>query len=231
METVVNTLTIEELEAALAEKKKEARNKKLIERQAYEARRDELVDMVIARAKILFDQNRDFKQWTMELIETFKTEAKEYGDITKKSKGGFSLRSSVSQALVSLDRNVVSEYDERAAMAEELIKEFLSNTVKKADKVTYRTISALMERNKQGDYTPGRIASLLKIRDNYDDKRWQKAMDLFAESFRIRDISYSVSFFTKDDMGKDKPIVLSFAGIPVNFKTEKEEVEPKQQKA
>jgi hypothetical protein len=55
------------------------------------------------------------------------------------------------------------------------------------------------------------------VKDNYDDPRWQKAIELFEESFRIREISYSVSFYRKDSMQKDQAIVLTFASIPVNF--------------
>jgi hypothetical protein len=206
-----------DLEAYLAEKKKQERIEKLKARESYEAGRDVLVAQLVARAKVLNDQMRDFKQYAIDQLEAFRETANDYGDIRKNSKGGFSLRHRASGEMVSLDRNSVPEYDERAASAEELLKEFLEDKVKKRDLPTYRTIMALMERNKQGDLTPSRIGSLLKVKDNYDDARWIKAMELFEESFRIREISYSVSFFRKDSMQKDQAIVLTFASIPVNF--------------
>jgi ribosomal protein L29 len=211
-------LTLEELEAALKERKKEQAAVRAQMRETYEKERDELVESLIARAKVHNDQLRDFKQYAIDELDKFRIKANAYGDISKKSKGGFSLRHSITQEMVSLDRNSQPEYDERAAMAEELLKQFLEDKVKKKDLQTYRTIAALLEKNKAGDFTPGRIGQLLKIKDNYDDDRWLNAMDLFQESFRIREISYSVSFFTKDVMQKDKAIVLTFASIPVNFK-------------
>jgi hypothetical protein len=215
----ITKLSVEELEQVLAEKKKEKQLQKMQEREEYEHSRDILIAQVMDRAKVLHNQMRDFKRYCLEQLESFRKSAEKYGDIRANSKGGFSLRHSATQELVSLDRNLVAEYDERAAMAEDLIKEFLEDKIKKKDLQTYRTIMALLERNKKGDLTPGRVASLLKVKDNYNDQRWIKAMDLFEESFRVRDISYSVSFFTKDSMGKDKNIVLTFSSIPVETNT------------
>jgi hypothetical protein len=204
-----------QLEALLAEKIKIEREGKLKAKVIYEDERDLLIEQMVKRAKILNDQMRDFKQWSIGQLEAFRNKAAAYGDIRSNSKGGFSLRHRTTQEMVSLDRNSIPEYDERAASAETLIKEFLEDKVKKKDIPTYRTIAALLERNKQGDMSPSRIASLLKVKDNYDDPRWIKAMELFEESFRIREISYSVSFFRKNPMQKDIPIVLTFASIPV----------------
>lgn len=206
-----------ELEAYLAEKKKQERAEKVKRRKHYEATRDTLTAQLVARAAVLNAQMRDFKQYAIDALEEFREMANEYGEIRKNSKGGFSLRHQESGEMVSLDRNSVPEYDERASMAEELLKEFLEDKIKKRDLQTYRTINALMARNKQGDLIPSRIASLISIKDNYDDPRWHKAIQLYEESFRIREISYSVSFYRKDSMQKDQAIVLTFASIPVNF--------------
>lgn len=213
----LSSLSACELEALLQQKKKEEREARARAREIYEQQRDELVSELVQRAQVLHMQMRDFKQYAIDRLEEFRETANLYGDIRRNSKGGFSLRHRRTQEMVSLDRNSVPEYDERAALAETLIKEFLEDKVKKRDLPTYRTIMALMERNKQGDLTVSRIASLLKVKDNYDDERWMKAMELFEESFRIREISYSVSFYNKDNMQKDKAITLTFASIPVNL--------------
>jgi hypothetical protein len=57
-------------------------------------------------------------------------------------------------------------------------------------------------------------------------------MELFEESFRIREIGYSVSFYKKDAMEKDQSITLTFASIPVVLIGDKtyeecDKVEPK----
>ncbi len=213
----VTQLSAADLESLLRAKQKEEKEKKAKERDAYEASRDELVAELVQRAQVLHIQMRQFKQYAIDALEEFRERANAYGDIRSNSKGGFGLRHRNNGQMVSLDRNTVPEYDERAAMAEALLKEFLEDKVKKRDLATYRTIMALMERNKQGDLTVSRVASLLKVKDNYDDERWIKAMELFEESFRIREISYSVSFYKKDNMQKDQAITLTFASIPVEL--------------
>lgn len=209
------TMTTEQLKAELLKREKEERAAKQRQRDEYEKERNVMVSNMVEEAAELENMLLQFKKRCMNQIEAFREKANQYGDIRSHSKGGFRLRSSETQEVVSLDRNSVPDYDERANMAEDLIKDFLSDAIKKKDQQTFRTISALMERNKKGDFTPSRIASLMKVRDNYTDERWVKAMQLFEESFLVRDISYSVSFYRKDEMGKDTSICLSFASLPV----------------
>lgn len=216
----LSALSADELKAELDRRQAKEKEARIKARENYEASRNVLINTMMAEARLIERTMREFKARCLDRLNEFKTLALEYGEIRSNSKGGFSLRHSETQEVVSLDRNTVPEYDERAALAEQLLKDFLEDKVKKKDKQTYRTISALMEHNKKGDYTPGRIGALLKIRDNYDDERWQKAMQLFEESFQVRDISYSVSFYRKDTMGKDVALCLTFASIPVEEKAE-----------
>lgn len=216
---------VEELEKALQAKKEEERKAQLKKKAEYEKRRDLLVEEMVAEAVRLNALLADFKQAVIQKLFEFREEMNEYGAIRKNSKGGFQIRNSESQNMVALCRNTRPEYDERVSLAEDLIKDFLSDTIKKQSLQTYTTISALLERNKKGDYTPSRVSDLLKIRDNYSDERWQKAMKLFEESYNNRDISYSAEFYRKDSMGKDVTIILSFAGIPVEVAEPSKETE------
>jgi hypothetical protein len=213
MQKQVSELSAEELEQLLAAKKKEAKEKELLKRQEYEVQRNIIVQELIANAVVLNEKLSTFKKYALKRLETFKDYANDYGKIRSNSQGGFSLRSMNGDLMVSYDRNTKPVYDERASQAETLLKEFLEDTVKKADKKTYRTLSALMERNKKGDYNPTSIASLVKIEDNYDDPRWLRALKLFKESFQILDISYSVSFYKKDEQCKDQLIPLSITSV------------------
>lgn len=207
-------LTVQELEAMLAEKKKQEKEAKRAMREAYEAERDQMVKYLIGRAAELNEAMSTFKQEAIEKLEAFRETAKEYGDIRSHSKGGFSLRSTDQSLMISYDRNTKSEYDERADMAEQLLKEFLEAKVKTRDKKAYRTVTALLTRNnKTGQFNPVSINSLLAIEDNYDDERWVKAMNLFKESYTNIFISMSVSFYKKNAQDKDELIPLTFASI------------------
>ena len=207
-------LTSAQLKELLKKKEKEEREQYLEKKKAYEAERDRIVTELTTKAKKLHTQMVAFKAEAMEMMEGFRIMAKEYGDIKGNSKGGFGLRSADGQMKVILERNTKTEYDERANQAEELLREFLLDKVKKKDQSTYRTIEALLTRNKKtGQYNPVGINSLLAIEDNYDDDRWRKAMKLFRESYQVIDVSMNVAFFEKDTMGKDDLIPLTFASL------------------
>lgn len=211
----VSQMSTQELKELLARKEKQEREARIKKRENYERRRDHMVRNMVTEAGILQGIMSKFKAATMLKLEEFSKEAHLYGQIKKHSKGGFSLRTTDGQMMVRYERNTSPEYDERAGMAEELLKEFLEDKVKKRDKKAFIMVTNLLSRDKEGRYYPSRINGLLKIRDLYADERWQKAMQLFEESYRNRLVSYTVTFHVKDEMEKDKAIILTFASIPV----------------
>jgi len=149
-------------------------------------------------------------------MEAFRELAKEYSDIRSNSKGGFSLRSADGNHKITLNHAAVNEWDERGNNAEQLILEFLKDTVKKRDLATYELITTLLTRNaKSGDFNPASINALLKIEDKFTDERWKRAMTLFKEAYILREVAWSISFFEKDALGKDRELPLSFAAVQV----------------
>lgn len=204
-----------QLEAALKERKKLEAQERANMKEQYESERDILVTQMVESAEKVKDVLQTFKMECYESFEQFRERANEYGDIRSNSKGGFSLRSNDGNMLARLERNVIHEFDERADLALDLIKDFLETTIKKRDLKTHRVISSLLQRNKSGDLKPERVASFLEIKDNYDDERWVKAMRLLEESYRPREVSWNVAFYRKDKLGKDQPIVLTFSSLPI----------------
>lgn len=209
----ISKMSSKELEQLLKKKQKQEREEQKRKRKEYEAERNVIVAKMIGEAKDLQGVMIKAKKLFLESLEVFKMKAVEYADIRKNSKGGFSLRSTDGTQRVVYSRNTKFEYDERAGQAEVLIKEFLSDKVKKRDKESYELIVGLMSKNKQGDYSPALIAKLLKHENTFDDERWEKAIQLFKESYREVDVSYSVEFYEKDKTGKDKHISLTFASL------------------
>jgi len=210
----INKLSEAELQEALRKKQAERQEQQRLARESYEAERDTLVKNMVKEAKDLHMKMIGFKAQTITRLENFRDTARKYGDIRSNSKGGFALRNTDQSMKVSYDRNTKSEYDERASLAEDLLKEFLVDKVKKRDQKTYRMITSLLTRNKTtGEFNPVSINSLLAIEDNYSDERWKKSMKLFRESYNNILISMSVSFFVKDDQDKDQAIPLTFASL------------------
>ena len=212
----VKDLSKEELKAEL--ERREAKEKKdaAKARQNYENTRDELVQKMCSSALYIHQIMREFKTESIQKLDAFYEKAKAYGDVRSTSKGGFSLRTSDGEYKVSYDRNTQVEYDERANLAEQQLREFLAHMVKKKDAKAYEVITGLLERGKTGQFNPVAINQLIKMEDKFNDPRWVKAIQLFKESHEIRLIAYSVSFYTKNKTtGKDEIIRLSLQGIPI----------------
>jgi len=209
----LSNLSAADLEAALKEKRDQERREREARKAEYEAERHDLVMRLVKRAQELSEQLTEFKTVAVLQLDEFRKRADEYGDIRSNSKGGFSIRNANGTYKVAYERNVVSEYDERADIAEELLRDFLGDMVKKRDAQAYEVITGLLERGKKGDFNPAAVNALLKMKDKYSDQRWVKAMNLFIESFNTRLISMNVSFFKKNSMDKDVLIPLTFASI------------------
>jgi len=211
--TNVSHLSSKDLEKLWKETKRRERLEKEKKKKQYEELRDSLVAYMVTNAIDLHTQLKEFKKECHNKFEAFRQHALEYGEIRSDSKGGYSLRTADNKMLARLERNVVHEYDERADLALGLLREFLEEKVKKKSLAAYQTIITLIEKNKSGDLKPELMAKLAKIRNSWQDEKWHKALDLLEESYREREVSYNVSFFLKDELGKDQPVVLTFSSL------------------
>ncbi len=210
----LSELSSSELEKLLTEKRKEEARKRQEAKKRYENERDEMIVQLLASAGQLNLLLREFKTEVFGKIEQFKELAAKYGDVRKNSKGGFSIRTNDSKYKISYKRNKVNEFDERADMSLDLIKEFLESTVKKRDQSSYKIISKILARNKAGDLNVDRVLNLLDLRNDFNDQRWQKAMQLLEESYRDRPISFSIEFSVRNEKtGKDEPLSLNFTAV------------------
>lgn len=211
----LSKLSNEELAAELAKREGQKKAAAIRLKEVYEHDRNELVEFLVASAKSLHTEMVVFKNIAIEALEAFYDKAKAYGEVRSNSKGGFGLRSSDGLHRVVLERNTKVEYDERANLAEKLIREFLADMVKKRDQKAYEIITQLLQRGKDGNFNPAAVAALIKWEDSYDDERWAKAMQLFKESHNIIVIGMNVSFYRKNGEDKDEAISLTFSSIPV----------------
>ncbi len=217
-------LSAKELKQLL--KKKEAQERKEYEekKRKYEEYRDKMVIEIIKEAERINKELEGFKTRVFKELDKFRKYAEKYGDIKKSSKGGFGLRTSDGKYLVRLKRDSVIEFDERADLAMSLIHDFLKDKIYKKDRKAYEIIMGLLARNKKGDLDIRRVLILLKMKNQYDDERWNKAIKLLEESTTNRQISYGLVFYKRDETtGKDEPISLSLPTIKIKENQEKTE--------
>ncbi len=229
MENVnLTQMSAAELEKLLAQKRKEELEERKRKQKEYEEERDDMIEELIKKAQIINELLKEFKTECFVKIQGFKQKAEEYGEIRKTSKGGYGLRNKRGNYMVKYERNMVNEFDERADMGLELIGEFLKDKVKKRDQQMYMLVSKLLTRNKAGDLNVSRVIQLIDLRNEFDDERWLKGIQLLEESYRDRQVSYGISFYEKNEItGKDEQLLLNFTAIKLDIEdgSDREEIE------
>lgn len=206
-------LSVAELEAALAAKKKEQSDKEKAERKKYVSDRDAMILNLCAQATELNYILKNLNILAHESMEQQKVKLAAYGKLRKNSKGGFELKTEDGSYKIKYAYTSTPSYDERALKAEELLKDFLQSVIKKKDQGAYGIIMSLLERNKAGQLEYSRISKLYQQEDQYTDERWLEAIKLFKESFTVGDSKMQLYFFKKNERNEYDPINLNFSSM------------------
>lgn len=203
--------TVEELEQMLAQKKQKQSAKRKAEREAYELDRDQFVNRMMSDAIAYSGIMKDFKQELTEAFEAHAEKLANYGGIRTNSKGGFSLTTSDNKYRIRRKRSTTPEWDERSKKGEEMILSFLKEKI--TDEAVHKLVMSFLERNEAGELEYSRVMNLLKMKDEFDDKRWLNGLELVQESYSISLRSYSYEFFEKTEEGKWESVSINFSSI------------------
>ncbi|RTY93214.1 DUF3164 family protein [Flavobacterium sp. RSP46] len=206
-------LTTAELEALLKNRKASEAKKLEKERAEYEKNRDEKIFAMITTAKALYRELGEFKQFCHIEMDNQAVKLSEYGKIRSNSKGGFSISDIEDTMRVKRRRDTEPAWDERSSKAIELIKEFLSDTIKKRDVKLHEILLSFLERNANGDLEYSRVMDLYKHEDKFDDPRWKEGLRLIKESFSNHLKGFGYEFKFKDDQGHWENILLNFSSL------------------
>lgn len=206
-------LSIQELEALLAKKKKDEKQKRERERKAYETEKDSTVDQLVNEGIELSLQLARFKQKVHVVMENQSVKLAEYGGIRSNSKGGFTLPHSNGLMSVTRRRDLDPVWDERANKAVSLIKDFLGDTVKKRDADLHDILMGFLERNAKGDLEYAKVMDLLKHETKFDDNRWLEGLRLIKESYSLSFKAFGYEFKQKNDRGQWERIELNFSSL------------------
>jgi hypothetical protein len=206
-------MSTKELEALLNDKKKEEKARAIAEREGYVKNRDAMILNLVAQAKQINALLTKFSETAHLGMIKQKERLDAYGMIRANSKGGFQIMTEDQSFKIKYAYSAIGDYDERANKAEELLKDFLADMVKKPAKGPYKIIQSLLERNKAGQLEYSRISSLYKYEGDYDDPRWKEAIKLFKESFIVKGSKMQPMFYENKGDGKWELINLNFSSI------------------
>jgi len=213
-EKTVDQMTTEELEAYLNERKKNTVNEQNRKRKEYEKYVETNTSQLVRKALKLNSILTTFFENSTKTLDEMRERLNEYGAIRANSKGGFHLKTDDGKFKIVYRYSTSCDWDERAEKAEELLKDFLFDVLKKRDKEMFEVILGLIEKNKEGKLELSRIQTLYAKESLFSDPRWVEAIRLFKESFRPVSSKMRLEFYKRSEISqKWEPIVLNLSSL------------------
>lgn len=211
-EKSIHELSAEELKQLLAEKTAKEAAEKKAERDKYEQDKDLFVKRIFGDAVAYHTILRDFKNELHQEFDKHEEVLANYGGIRGNSKGGFSLTTTDGNHRVRRTRATTPQWDERSKKGEALIIEFLKEQIQ--DERLHKLVMSFLERNDKGELEYSRVMNLLNMKNEFDDERWLKGLELMQESYSLTLRAYSYEFQHKNSStGKWERLELNFASI------------------
>lgn len=210
----ISEMTSAEIEQLLEDKKREEREAQKKARQEYESQVNTTANAIITEALSVSTILAEFYKNATDKLIGMRDKLNQYGKIRSNSKGGFHLKTDDGQYKIVYRHSTICAWDERATKAEELLKDFLSTTVKKRNIQDYEFMMALLERNKKGELELSRMQTIYSKEHLYDDPRWIEAIRLFKESFQPVDTKMRLEFYKRNEVSQSwEPINLNLSSF------------------
>lgn len=209
----IEDMTQEEIEAVLDKKRAAKARQQEKEKAAYEQARDKTVSDIMQKALGYHEAMRQFKAFCHTTMEEQAVSLDQYGKMSAKSKGGFSITDSTGNLRVTRRRDTEPHWDERSVKAAELIKSFLSDTIKKRDLDLYEILMGFLEKNSNGDMEYARVMNLYQHESKFNDARWQEGLRLIKESYTTHLKAFGYEFKNKGADGKWQNVLLNFSSL------------------
>jgi hypothetical protein len=207
------TKSVAELKQELAAAKEAERQAKIQLKEQYEKDRNDLVVSLISVAVDVSGMLQAFKQESMEKLKAWFERMRDYGN-AKENQENFQILSTDGSLKIVFSYSISKGFDERSKLAEEKLKEYLTQKVKKRDLQSFNFIMSLLERNKvNGELDVSNIQRLYKLEQEINDEIFTESMNLFRESYKEQGSKYYARFYKKDADEKFVQIPLDFAAI------------------
>lgn len=206
-------LTEEQLEAKLKELRAKKAKAAEREKKEYERKRDETINLIMKLALQTNEYLTELKNLCHNRMEEQAELLNNYGQMRSNSKGGFSITNEAGDYRITRRRDTEPIWDERSIKAQELIREFLGETIKKRDLKTYEILMSFLQKNEKGELEYARVMILLQHEAKYDDPRWVEGLRLIKESYsnHLKGFGYEVK--RKGADGKWQTVNLQFSSI------------------
>ncbi|MBS3796707.1 DUF3164 family protein [Pseudoalteromonas sp. BDTF-M6] len=176
--------------------------------------KDEFVQKAVALAEKQQAELAAFKQAQMQEVDDFiELLAQEHEVELGGKKGNVTLRSFDNKLSVKVQTQERIELGPELTLAKQLIDECLEEWTADGNQNIRAIVSKVFSTDKQGSLNPQRILSLRKLEIADESGKWQKAMNIIAESVGVVDSSRFIRFYKQDANGHDVAISLDIAKL------------------
>ena len=173
-------------------------------------KRDALVERLNKVAVDLNKRLADFRVKVLDDVEKYLSDLETQYDVEARTREGNKMLSNFSNTLrMEVKINKFIEFDERLAIAKEIIDDCIRKWSQGADdKITVLVMDAFKV-DKKGKIDRDRVLGLKKL--NIKDKDWAKAMDIIYDSIVVVGARAYLRFSMKDESGRWQTIPLDIA--------------------
>lgn len=176
--------------------------------------RDELVRELVAESLELEAQiaaaRQSMERRINEYLEWLKTEKK----VRRENwKGNVQLDSYDGSMRVERRVSDVITFSETLQMVKTLVDEWLKEHMEGANEALRTVVTRAFNVDVKGRVNKGQILKLLRM--EIKDAKWRKAMDLLKDAIQVQATRQSTTFYTRDEKGAMRQIVLAFASSEI----------------
>lgn len=176
--------------------------------------KDEFVQKACAKALAMQEKLAEFKRSLMAEADDFiELLAQEHGVSLGGKKGNTQLRSFDNTLRVNIQTQERIELGPELSLAKKLIDECLDEWTEGGNQNIRAIVSQTFNTDKQGSLNPQRILALRKLEITDESGKWQKAMNIIAESVGVIDSCRFIRFYKQDEKGIEQAISLDIAKL------------------
>lgn len=196
-------MSVEEIEALLERKKKEARQAEQTKRDAYEGIKAEMVHAVMHMVKKVTADVEALHDYVRDETDAFKDVMREYGKLVRENQ--MSYRITEGDHRIEIASNKVKRFDERADIAAARLIEFMKKWIDTApggdDNPMYQLAMVLLERNRDNELDYKNISKLYTLEARFDEPEYSEIMQLFKESHLVESNATRYYFYERNKDG------------------------------
>ncbi len=175
-------------------------------------KKDALVERLHKAAMSINKRLADFRQKVLDDVEKYLSDLAEHYDVDARTKEGNKMLSNFSSNLrmeVRIAKYI--EFDERLALAKEIIDDCIRKWSKGSDDKIKALVMEAFKVDKKGNIDRDRVLGLKRL--NIKDRDWEKAMEIIYDSIVVVGSRAYLRFSVKGEDGRWETIPLDIAAV------------------